>query len=61
MNAERSQIAPDPHSANTDASQIANSRPSSDVPLQSVLCTEELDRRLARPSDFEKENRAVRT
>jgi hypothetical protein len=30
-----------------------------DVPLASVLCTEELNRRPARPPDFEEENRAL--
>lgn len=29
------------------------------VPLESILCTEELDRRPSRPPDFEKENRAL--
>ena len=29
------------------------------VPLESVLCTEELDRRPARPSDFEAEHCAL--
>ena len=29
------------------------------VPLESVLCTEELDRRPSRPPDFETENRAL--
>ncbi len=29
------------------------------VPLESILCTEELDRRPPRPPDFEKENRAL--
>jgi PAS domain S-box-containing protein len=29
------------------------------VPLETILCTEELDRRPARPPDFEKENRAL--
>jgi hypothetical protein len=31
----------------------------SPVPLESVLCTEELNRRPARPPDYEKENRAL--
>lgn len=29
------------------------------VPLESILCTEELDRRPSRPRDFETENRAL--
>jgi hypothetical protein len=29
------------------------------VPLESILCTEELDRRPSRPPDFETENRAL--
>ncbi|MGH9741975.1 MAG: PAS domain S-box protein [Candidatus Acidiferrum sp.] len=31
----------------------------SPVPLESILCTEELERRPSRPPDFEKENRAL--
>jgi PAS domain S-box-containing protein len=33
--------------------------PSSPVPLESILCTEELEKRPARPPDFEKEYRAI--
>jgi hypothetical protein len=29
------------------------------VPLESILCTEELDSRLSRPPEFEKESRAL--
>ncbi len=33
--------------------------PYSDVPLESILCMEELHRRASRPPDYEKENRAL--
>src|SRR5690349_20258666 len=33
--------------------------PEAGAPLESILCTEELQRRISRPPDFEKENRAL--
>ncbi|HEV2398180.1 MAG TPA: PAS domain S-box protein [Candidatus Sulfotelmatobacter sp.] len=36
-----------------------NSIPANAVPLESILCTEELQRRPSRPPDYEKENRAL--
>jgi PAS domain S-box-containing protein len=38
---------------------IESSLPAGAVPLESILCTEELHRRLSRPPDYEKENRAL--
>jgi PAS domain S-box-containing protein len=38
---------------------LENSIPAGAVPLESILCTEELHRRPSRPPDYEKENRAV--
>ncbi len=38
---------------------LETSIPYGDVPLESILCTEELHRRPSRPPDYEKENRAL--
>ena len=38
---------------------LESSIPIGAVPLESILCTEELHRRPSRPPDFEKENRAL--
>ena len=38
---------------------LENSIPAGAVPLESILCTEELHRRPSRPPDYEKENRAL--
>ena len=38
---------------------LETSIPYSNVPLESILCTEELHRRASRPPDYEKENRAL--
>ena len=38
---------------------LAASIPEGAVPLESILCTEELRRRPSRPPDYEKENRAL--
>ena len=38
---------------------LENSSPADAVPLESILCTEELHRRVSRPPDYKKENRAL--
>ena len=38
---------------------LEGSIPQAGAPLESILCTEELHRRSSRPSDYEKENRAL--
>jgi len=38
---------------------VESSVPASAVPLEAILCTEELHRRPSRPPDYEKENRAL--
>ena len=43
----------------TTAIPFEESIPKSGASLQSILCTEELQRRLSRPPDYEKENRAL--
>ncbi len=42
-----------------DPIPLETSIPTSAVPLESILCTEELRRRQSRPPDYEKENRAL--
>jgi PAS domain S-box-containing protein len=49
---------PGPAQPKTDV-PFETSVPHSEVPLESILCTEELQRRRARPPDYEKENRAL--
>jgi PAS domain S-box-containing protein len=39
--------------------QLEDSMPGATAPLESILCTEELQRRPSRPPDYEKENRAL--
>src|SRR6187401_3218726 len=39
--------------------QLENSLAQAGAPLESILCTEELQRRPSRPPDYEKENRAL--
>jgi PAS domain S-box-containing protein len=43
----------------TSAIPFEESLPEAGAPLESILCTEELQRRRSRPSDYEKENRAL--
>src|ERR687891_2213560 len=43
----------------TSAIQFEDSIPEAGASLESILCTEELHRRPARPPDYEKENRAL--
>ena len=38
---------------------LERSIPTGAVPLESILCTEDLHRRPSRPPDYEKENRAL--
>ena len=38
---------------------VEESMPEASVPLDSILCTEELRSRPSRPPDYEKENRAL--
>ncbi|HSE24977.1 MAG TPA: ATP-binding protein [Pyrinomonadaceae bacterium] len=49
---------PGPAKPKTDV-PLETSVPYSEVPLESILCTEELQHRHARPPDYEKENRAL--
>ncbi|PYS54361.1 MAG: hypothetical protein DMG13_08345 [Acidobacteria bacterium] len=42
-----------------NAPSLQTSIPAGAVPLESILCTEELHRRPSRPPDYEKENRAL--
>jgi PAS domain S-box-containing protein len=48
-------------SASTSRANIPleDSIPEAGAPLESILCTEELQRRISRPPDYEKENRAL--
>src|SRR6267154_304496 len=65
--AEKSNPAPIPNSGENMTESTVSQRgnggvvsiPEGAVPLESVLCTEELHRRPARPPDHEKENRAL--
>src|SRR5882762_9205505 len=65
--AEKSNPAPIPNSGENMTESTVPQRgnggvvsiPEGAVPLESVLCTEELHRRPARPPDHEKENRAL--
>src|SRR6267143_1687968 len=67
--AEKSNPAPIPNSGENMTESTVPQRgnggvvsiPEGAVPLESVLCTEELHRRPARPPDHEKENRALVT
>jgi hypothetical protein len=43
----------------TSAIQFEDSIPEAGASLESILCTEELQRRPSRPPDYEKENRAL--
>jgi hypothetical protein len=43
----------------TDYFRVEASIPPGTVPLEAILCTEELRRRPWRPPDYEKENRAL--
>ena len=46
-------------STSTSAIQFEDSIPEAGASLESILCTEELQRRPSRPPDYEKENRAL--
>ena len=62
-------LAFEPRNRTDGGENMANSAKSHDVPLdssvptaslESILCTEELQRRPSRPPDYEKENQAPR-
>jgi PAS domain S-box-containing protein len=56
---ERSRILKRPKPAQNEL--LAPFASDGDVPLKAIVCTEELDRRPARPADYETENRALAT